>query len=356
MVIYIIVAVLFFGILVSIHEFGHFAVAKACNIRVEEFSVGMGPAILKKQKGETLYALRCIPFGGYCAMTGEDGESDDPRAFVNQKVWKRFLVLIAGSFMNFLLGFIIVFFLYSNAAGFPVTVIASFMEGCPYESEEAFQANDQFLKIDGHRIYSTNDVGDYLRENTPQDFVMIRNGEKITLNDITMSKQEYTDEEGNTGSYFGFRLGYALEEPTFLNHIRYSWDQTMEFVRLVWKSLGMLVRGEATVKDMSGPVGIVDLMAETGENSATKADAFFNIAYLGAFIAVNLAVMNMLPIPALDGGRVFLLLVTAAIEKVTRKKLNPKYEGYIHAAGMVCLLGLMGFVMINDIVRIFVNG
>ena len=356
MIIYIIVAVIFFGILVGIHEFGHFAVAKACGIRVEEFSIGMGPALLKKQKGETLYALRCIPFGGYCAMTGEDGESEDPRAFVNQAVWKRLLVLVAGAFMNFLLGFLIVFFLYSNATGYPVPIIASFMDGCPYESAEAFQAGDQIVRIDGHRIYSTADIGDFLREDAAQDFVIVRNGEKLTLKGLRLQKLEYTGEDGTTGKYYGFRLGYGVEEPTFLNHLHYSWNQTMEFVRLVWSSLRMLVNGEASVRDLSGPVGIIDMMAETGESAETTFDAVFDIAYLGAFIAVNLAVMNMLPIPALDGGRVFLLIVTWGIESVTRKKLNPKYEGAIHTAGMALLLALMAFIMIQDVVRIFKRG
>ena len=353
MIVYIIVAVLFFGILVGIHEFGHFAVAKACGIRVEEFSIGMGPAIFKKQKGETLYSIRCIPFGGYCAMTGEDGESEDPRAFVNQKVWKRLLVLVAGSAMNFLLGFVIVFIIYSGAAGYPVPMIASFMEGCPYESEEAFLPGDQILKIDGHRIYSTGDVSQFLRENTPQDVLIVRDGQKLTLNDFAMQKQTY---EGSEEKYFGFRLGYDYLEPTFANHLKASWDQTMEFVRLVWMSLKQLVTGQAKVTDLSGPVGIVDMMAETGESAETKAEAAFNIAYLGAFIAVNLAVMNMLPIPALDGGRVFFLLITWLIETVTRKKLDPKYEGYVHGAGMVLLLGLMAFVFLNDIVRIVRGG
>ena len=356
MILYVIIAVVFFGILVGIHEFGHFAVAKLCGIRVEEFAIGMGPAIFKKQKGETLYSLRCIPFGGYCAMTGENGESDDPRAFVNQKAWKRFLVLIAGAFMNFLLGFIIVLCLFSKTEGYAVPAIVSFMDDCPYESAEGFQAGDWILKIDGRRVYSTSDVSARLKEDTPQTFLLVRNGEQLTLRDYSMKKLEYTDEEGNTGRYFGFRLGYDYDKPTFGNYIRYSWNETMEFVRMVWQSLGMLLSGQAKVTDLSGPVGIVDLMAETGENAASASDAAFNIAYLGAFIAVNLAVMNLLPIPALDGGRIFLLLITWIIETITRKKLNPKYEAYIHGAGMVLLLALMAFVMLNDIVRIVKGG
>ena len=183
--------------------------------------------------------------------------------------------------------------------------------------------------------------------------MLVRDGQKVVLRDFQMEKLAY---EGSEEKYYGFRLGYDYKEPTFANHLQASWDQTMEFVRLVWMSLKQLVSGEAKVTDLSGPVGIVDMMAETGENAESAADAAFNIAYLGAFIAVNLAVMNMLPIPALDGGRVFFLLVTWIIESLTHKKLDPKYEGYIHGAGMVLLLGLMGFVLLNDIVKLVRGG
>lgn len=351
MFLYILIAVLFFGLLVGIHELGHFSVAKACGIRVEEFSIGMGPAIFKKQKGETLYSVRCVPFGGYCAMAGEDGESDDPRAFVNQRVWKRFLVLIAGSFMNFLLGLLIIFILYSGAAAFQAPVIASFMDGCPYESADAFQAGDRFLKIDGHRIYSTSDISEFLDGSSVHTVTLRRDGKKLTLKNIELTRRPY---EGQDGLYYGFQLGY--DEASFANHLRYTWNDSMQFVRMVWSSLGMLLHGEATVNDLSGPVGIVDIMAEAGESAASAADAFFNIGYLGALIAVNLAVMNLLPIPALDGGRVFSLLLIAAIEKLTRKKLDPKYESWVHAAGMMVLLALMAFIMFNDVVRIFNGG
>ena len=148
------------------------------------------------------------------------------------------------------------------------------------------------------------------------------------------------------GFYFGF------EEATPAVKLRFTWDTCMEFGRMVWMSLSQLVQGQVSVKDLSGPVGIVDMMAETGESAASVKDGLYNILYLGAFVAVNLAVMNLLPIPALDGGRIFFLLVTWLIETVTRKHLNPKYEGYVHAAGMVLLLGLMGFVMLNDVLRI----
>ena len=354
-ILYVLIAVLFFGILVIVHELGHFAAAKACNIRVEEFSVGMGPAIFKKQKGETLYAVRAVPFGGYCAMTGEDGESDDPRAFGNQSPWKRLLVLCAGSFMNFVMGYLLVWVFFIGAKAFAAPIIESFMDGCPYiasENAPGFAVGDRILSIDGHRIYMYSDVSDFLAKgNGDFNIVLKRGNEKVRLENYHMVPVEY---EGQEKKMYGFNFGY--EEATFKTKLRHSWDMTMEFGRWVWMGLDSLFSGEANVSDLSGPVGIVDLMAETGEQAESVSDALFSMVYLGAFIAVNLAMMNMLPIPALDGGRVFLLIVSCVIEKITGRKLDPKYEGYIHGAGMVLLLALMAFIMFNDIVRIITGG
>ena len=347
-ILYILFAILIFGVLIAVHEFGHFATAKACGVKVEEFAIGMGPAIWKKQKGETLYALRAVPVGGYCAMAGEDEASDDPRAFTNQAPWKRILILCAGAFMNFLLGLLVIFCLYAGAEAFRAPVLAGFMEGCPYESAQGLREGDRFYKIDGHRIYQYYDVSDFLgKGDGVYDLVLIRDGKKLKLEDFAMVPVEY---EGYENKMYGFYFGY--EEATLPVKLRYTWDTAMEFGRMVWMSLEMLVKGQVGLKDMSGPVGIVDLMAETGNQAESTSDAVYNILYLGAFIAVNLAVMNMLPIPALDGGRVFFLLVTWLIESLTRRHLDPKYEGYVHAGGMVLLLGLMAVVMFNDIIKI----
>lgn len=347
-VLYVLLAILFFGILIAIHEFGHFSMAKLCGVKVEEFAIGMGPVLFKRQKGETQYSLRAIPIGGFCAMEGEDEASDDPRAFINQAAWKKFLILIAGSFMNFVLGFVIIFMLFFSAQGFRAPVVESFMDNCPYEGENALQAGDRIHKIDGHRIYQFYDVSDFLAQGDgTYDIVVIRDGKKVELNDFELKPIQY---EGQKNKMYGFIFG--VDEPTLGNKLRHTWNTTMEFGRMVWMGLEQLVTGKVGFKDMAGPVGIVDIMAETGQQAPTIGDAIFNILYFGAFIAVNLAIMNMLPIPALDGGRVFLLIITLIIEKITRKKLDPKYEGYIHATGMILLLALMAFVMFNDIVRL----
>ncbi len=347
-IVYVLLAILLFGLLIAIHEFGHFTAAKLCGVKVEEFSIGMGPALLKKQKGETLYSLRALPIGGFCAMIGEDESSDDPRAFTSQAVWKRVIILIAGSFMNFLLGFVIVLCIYSSAVAFRAPVIVGFMDGCPYEGADMFQEGDRIISIDGHKILQYSDISEYLSSGDgTYDIVVKRDGKRVKIENIELVPVEY---EGYENKMYGFNFG--TDEATFANKLRYSWNTTMEFARWVWQGLEQLFQGEASVNDMTGAVGIVDLMAETGESAESTADAILDILYLGAFIAVNLSVMNMLPIPALDGGRVFTLLVTWVIEKITRKHLDPKYEGYIHAAGMILLLALMAYVMFNDIVRI----
>lgn len=346
---YIIIAILMFGILIAIHEFGHFASAKLCGVRVEEFSIGMGPALWKHQKGETLYALRALPIGGYCAMTGEDESSDDPRAFINQKAWRRIIILVAGSFMNFLLGFVLVYLMYVGAEAFISPTIDDFMPDCPYASEEGLKAGDEFYSINGQRIYLVSDVSEFLlKGDGTYDIVVLRDGKKLELKDFELSLHEY---EGYDDPKYGFLFGY--EKANFATKLEYTWKTSLEFSRWVWLGLDKLVSGEVGLQEMSGPVGIVDMMNDVGQSAESTKMAVGNILYLSAFIAINLAIMNMLPIPALDGGRVFLLLVTAVIEAITRKKLDPKYESYIHMAGMVLLLALMAFVMFNDVWKIF---
>ncbi len=343
---YIIIAILMFGILIAVHEFGHFATAKLCRVRVDEFAIGMGPAIFKKRKGETQYSLRILPLGGFCAM-GEDEESEDPRAFVNQGFWKKLLILCAGSFMNFVLGVVLIVIMYAPAQGFIEPVISGFLDGCPYSGEDAFQVGDRFYSIDGHRIYLNSDVSMFLeRGDGVYDIVVIRNGEKVELNDMELTRAVETEQ----GMKYGFT--WTVSEAGFGAKLRYTWNTAMEFSRLVWLGLGDLIHGAVGVDDMAGPVGIVDMMNEVGSSAASTADAIYSMLYFSAFIAINLAIMNMLPIPALDGGRVFLMIVTVIIEAVTRRRLDPKYEGYIHAGGMILLLLLMAFIMYNDIARL----
>ncbi|MEA4965270.1 MAG: M50 family metallopeptidase [Oscillospiraceae bacterium] len=348
---YILLAILIFSVLIVIHEFGHFVAAKACGVQVNEFSIFMGPKLLQKKGKETTYTLRLIPIGGYCAMEGEDDTSENPRAFTSAKFWKRATILVAGSFMNFLLGFAIVLCLYASADAFAVPVIDSFYEGCPYESAEAFQVGDRILSVDGKAIYLYTDLDMFLSRSTEQvyDIVVERDGREVELKDFSMPKVAY-EVDGQTEYRYGFYFGH--EGATLGVRLRNAWYTSVDFARMVWISLGDLIGGKVSINDMSGPVGIVSVISETGESAESTAAGVSDVLYLGAFIAVNLAVMNMLPIPALDGGRIFLLIITCAVEAVTRKKVNPKYEGYIHAAGMILLLAFMAFITLKDVIKL----
>ncbi len=345
----IIFAILLFSLLIFVHELGHFLAAKASGVQVNEFSMFMGPAIYKKQKGETLYAIRCIPIGGYCAMEGEDEDTDNPRSFQKAAWWKRLIILVAGSAMNFLAGLVLFAVVYFPAQQFVTPIIAQIEEGCALAGEYGIQVGDRILELDGEKIYVQGDFSMLLSLNggDVHDLVLERDGEKIVLNDFTMEKREFDNGDGTTSLRYGF--SFTVEEATFASRVSYVWNMALDTVRMVRLSLQMLFTGQAGLSDMSGPVGIVSQMSEVAEASETTAIAIQNLLYLGGFIAINLAVMNLLPIPALDGGRAVCLLLTVAVEAVTHKKINPKYEGYLHGAGMVLLLALMAVVMFKDI-------
>ncbi len=351
--VYIIAAILIFGILIGLHELGHFLAAKACGVRVNEFAIGMGPAILKKQKGETLYALRLLPVGGYCAMEGEEEDSDDPHALNNQGFWKKLLIYAAGAAMNFLTGFIIILLLFIGTKAFYTPTIVDFAEGCPLESENGLQKGDTIVSIDGEHIYVYSDVSLLLGLNKDGtfDLVVRRDGQKVTLKDFPMERREYPATGG--GTYTGFGLIFGAEEATLGSRIVHSWNNAMDFVRMVRLSIQMLLTGQAGLKDLSGPVGIVSTITEVGEQSSSIRDAIDNIAYFAALIAVNLAVMNLLPLPALDGGKIFFLVINTVAMLLFKKQIPAKYENYIHYAGLILLLGLMLVVTFHDVWKLF---
>ena len=347
---YILIAILAFGLLIFVHELGHFAVAKACGVKVTEFSLGMGPKLFSRQGKETVYSLRALPIGGFCAMEGEDESSDDPRAFSNQSVIKRILILAAGSFMNFLLGFILILILYIPSGGFLSPVIADFFPECPYEG--TLQRGDEIWSVNGQRIYFTANFSEYAGqdEDGDLDLVLIRGGKKVVLDGYHMVPVRYEKEDGTWEMKYGIYFGVV--EADFGNTVKYSFYSCLDFVRMVRNGLVQLFTGKAAMSDMTGVIGIVDIINETGQSAETVSQGLENVVYLIAFIAVNLSVMNMLPIPALDGGHIFTLLIAWGWEKITGKKPDPRIEGYIHYVGLLLLLGLMALVFYNDIARI----
>ncbi len=348
---YIILCILIFGLLIAIHEFGHFIVAKACGVRVNEFSIGMGPLLLHKQRGETQYSLRLLPIGGFCAMEGEDEESEDERAFSRAAGWKRFLILIAGAGFNFLAGLIIVLCLYSSVASYTTTELAGFLDGFPLQGEEYLMEGDEIVAINGRRVLLTSDISTLmtLAGDEPVDLTIRRDGETIVLEDLPLTLREY-EVNGQTAMMYG--LQFSVREAGILDRLRLGCYSTVNFVRTVFWSLEMLLTGAAGFNDLSGPVGIVQVMSEVGQQSPSILAALENILYFSAFIAVNLAVMNLLPIPALDGGRVFFLLLNGLCGLVLRRRIPERLEGAVHFAGLVLLLLLMVAVAVNDVYKI----
>ena len=346
-------AILLFSLLIFVHELGHFVAAKLSGVQVNEFSMFMGPILWSKQAGETLYSIRLIPIGGFCAMEGEDGGSDNPRSFEKAAWWKRFLILVAGAAMNFVIGVLLMVIVYLPAQRAVVPIIDSFSDFSTLSGENGLRAGDRILEVDGEKIFVQSDFSLILSMNPGDvhDLVVQRGGKNVVLDDFLMEKHEVTDENGSVRMMYG--INFTVQDLSFRDRLVYAWNQSLDTVRLVRLSLQMLLRGQAGLADMSGPVGIVQMMSETAAAAPSRVGAMLNLLYFGAFIAINLAVMNLLPIPALDGGRVVGLLITTAVEAVTRKKINPKYEGYLHGTGMILLLALMGVIMFKDIIFLF---
>ncbi len=346
-------AILLFSVLIFVHELGHFAAAKLSGVRVNEFSMFMGPALWKKQVGETLYAIRLIPIGGYCAMEGEEVDTDDPHSFQKAAWWKRLIILVAGAAMNFIVGVMLMILVYLPVQRTVIPVINSFESFATVNAENGLKEGDRIREVDGETIYVHSDFSLILSLNPGEvhDLVVERNGEIVILDDFRMEKHALTNPDGSTQMLYG--MNFTIADLSVWDRVVFAWNQCLNTVRMVRLSLQMLVSGQAGLKDMSGPVGIVQQMSVVAEASPTWVDALLNMLYFGGFIAINLAVMNLLPIPALDGGRVVGVLLTTAIEGITHKKIDSKYEGYLHGAGMLLLLGLMAVIMFKDIFVLF---
>ena len=345
----IVFAIFIFSVLIFVHELGHFITAKLCGVQVNEFSMFMGPAIWKKQVGETLYAIRTIPMGGYCAMEGEDEDTDNPRSFQKAAWWKRLIILVAGSAMNLLTGLIIYACLFLPADEIIVPEIREFSDCCIFNTEDGLHLGDEILEINGEKVYTVNDISLLLSlaQGQIDELVIRRDDSILTFTDYPMAHM-CPDQNGEDYIHYGFGFGVARES-SFAKNLAYVGKVVADDVRMVRLSLQMLLTGKAGLNDMAGPVGIVSQMSEIAAESSSAWNAFLNLLSVGAFLAINLAVMNLLPIPALDGGRAVCLLLTTGVEAVTKKKIDPKYEGYLHTVGFILLIGLMAVVMFKDV-------
>ena len=337
------IALLVFSVIILFHEFGHFLLAKLNKITVVEFSLGMGPRLLSFEAGGTRYSWKLLPFGGSCMMLGEDGEEEEEGSFGSKSVWARMSVIAAGPIFNFLLAFIMALFIVGNL-GYDVPVLLNVTEGMP-AADAGLQAGDRIVKMNGKRIHLYREV---------QNYSMFHQGETVIFQyerDGELHEATVTPELTN-GSYkygIGGNINYR-QKTNVLETLEYSAYEVYYWIDTTVSSLGLLFKGGVQLDDMSGPVGVVDAIGTTYQESRDEG-AFYvwmNLLNIAILLSANLGVMNLLPIPALDGGRLIFLIV----EAIRRRRVEPELEAKIHFAGLMLLMLLMVVVMFNDVKKL----
>lgn len=350
-------SILVFGFVIFFHELGHFITAKKSGIQVNEFSIGMGPALFKKVYRGTQYSIRLLPIGGFVSMEGEDGEEEEagpeqgqseaPPVPPGQKtglpfgevaIWKRMIVIAAGAVMNLVLGYLVMLALIGGDDAITSKTICEFSENALCQ-KTGLAEEDTILAVNGRRCFVANDILYELQrsQNYTADFTVRRNGEVVQLKNVQFDTAE---QNGQTVMQIGFKV-YAVQK-TFWNVLREAGNWVIYYMRLVLMSLVDLVAGHVSVNELSGPVGIVSVIDQAVRMG------FVQLLNLLALLTVNLGVFNLLPFPALDGGRLVLL----GVEAVIRRPVPQKLEIAINALGMACLLGLVAFATFNDILRL----
>ena len=334
------VAILLFLLMVVIHEFGHFIVAKLNGVRVNEFSIGFGPKIFKKQGKETLYTVRLIPFGGFCAMEGEDEKSGDPRAFCNKHPLRRFLIVAAGAVFNLILGLIIVMMYFAPAKAIATNTVDKFSAEAT-SVKTGLMAGDTILQIDGRGCLTANEIVYAFSavEDNKVDMLVLREGKKVQLKNV-----EFKVEEIDGIKFINRDFDFVYKENTFGTFITQSVKYAVSYGRTVWFSLIDLIGGRFSLNEVSGPVGVASTL---GEATKIGLDALLPML---ALITINLGVFNLLPIPALDGGRLVFILV----EMIIRKPVPQKYESLVHGIGFVLLMAFIVIITFKDILRFIV--
>lgn len=348
-VLMIVVAILVFGLVIFVHELGHFIAAKRSGITVNEFALGMGPTLVKFEKNGTKYALRLFPIGGFVSMEGENEESSDEGSFQSASIGKRLIVTIFGAVMNIVLGFLALVVLVVAGGE-----IASNTVSNVYNTNSGLKVRDQILQVNGRRVFIMNDMFyEFARtQNGTFDLLIKRDGEKMLLEDVTFDTVKAVDEKTGepvmndaTGEQYEYMdVGFSVlpVEKNFFTVTKEAFMNTLSYGRLIYLSLLDLVTGHIPVNQLSGPVGIVSELGRALNIGWTS------VVQILALISINLGIVNMLPLPALDGGRALLLIV----EAIRRKPIRQKYEIAINMAGFAVLMCLMVFVSFNDILRL----
>ena len=329
------IAIILFLILIVIHEFGHFIAAKVLGVRVNEFAVGFGPKLIKWGKGETEYSINLVPLGGYCAMEGEDSSSGDERAFCNKKPWRRFLIVVMGAVFNLLLGLMLVAITLMPQQRFTTTTVDSFHENA-VSSQYGLKSGDKIVEVDGRKIFTTYDLS-YAFSNVDDgiiDITVKRDGKKIELDNVKFASEEI---EGI--NYLTVDFYVQGKEKTVTSFISHIFNTAISNCAVVYRSLIDLITGRYGISAISGPVGVTVAIGSVAKQS------LFDIIPIMALITINLGLFNLLPLPALDGGRLVFIL----FEMIFRKPVPQKYESIVHAAGMLLLLAFMAVISFKDI-------
>lgn len=335
------IVLLVFTVIVTAHEFGHFIMAKKSGVLVKEFAVGMGPKIIGKEWGETLYSLRVLPIGGYCMMQEEVGGSGDARSLSSKTVGQRLSILFAGPVMNFLLAFILMFVIVM-AQGKASNIIGEINPGYPAQ-QAGMQVKDKIIMVNGVRTKDMQAITQVLSAagDKPVEFVIERNGKEIP---VTLERQFNADEQR-------YLVGFSsqLVKGNVLTGIKDGFLETINLLKMTVDGFVMLLTGQVAVDQLAGPVGVINAGVKVWD-AGVKESIWFAVQqmfFLGALISVNLGVFNLFPFPALDGGRILF----TAIEGIRGKPVDPKVEGFFHILGFALLMGLMVFVLYNDITR-----
>jgi len=345
----ILIPLLVLSLLIFVHELGHYLAARMFKTAIKEFAIGMGPRILshKSKKTKIIYSIRAIPMGGALTMHGEDEESEVENAVSKKPVWQRFIIISAGSVMNLILGFIIMAVLVSGATGFHSTKINRFNADAS-SNTSGLMEGDEILKINGKGINVYNDLlYAVMREgNEPVNVTVMRNGEKIEVKNVIFPTS--TD----SGITFG-KIDFVMNglEKTFSTVVHQTFFQSLATIDMVWTTCFDLLTGKYGMEAVSGPVGVTQMIGDSARDATETKGGYRIFLFLLAVITINLGIVNLLPLPALDGGRIVFLI----IELIRGKPMKPEYEGYVHLAGFALLMLFMIFITYKDIMKLIVG-
>lgn len=350
--IYIIVAILIFGLLITVHELGHYIVARLCGVCIEEFSIGMGPKLFqrKMKKHDTLFSLRAFPIGGYVNMKGENEDEDAPDSFSCKCVWQRMLIVVAGAVMNLFLGFVIVFVIVCSSQNLLAsTTIAQFVKGATSCTEGGLEVGDTVLKVGGVSVHTGEELTYEIMNQgyQPLTLTVLRNGDKVTLEQVIFPQME---SQGSVFGEYDFKV-YAVQDTNLGQLLRATWYRSLSLVKMVWDSLVNIMTGRYSIESLSSPIGVTAAVKDTITGSGwTGTQILQYVLNITAVISINLGVFNLIPFPALDGGRFFFL----AVEAVIRRPVSRELEARIHFIGIILLLFLMVLVIGKDIITLLI--